>query len=693
MKKTGLTILVFFIFSMVLNISSIKAQDEIDWLAPYTSEVDAGTYIYKYSFTAVDNNSCKIKIDEEKTDKKGKTSSGAYMLYISDINPSSLSFKASGKVIEVNIETRLSQKFITVFGEGEFDGYTNKISVTMGEVDKARSFIEAFKSHIDPCQKSERTWASREETFTWLMNNIGESGRSGTTYKQEFSKGEKNYIARLKTEKTDSKGSKKTETYIFDLSDINPSGISVDVSGSELTIELPVRDNKYFIQVMSDDGSTGYLKSAEIHADDIEQARNIANALNFLVSDTHPERKAWTSYSQALTYVKDNLKEVKAGSSSYAQSLDFGTSPSDIVNFKSAVTDSKGVSTEEISGIYLNDFIPTAELNVSSSNAYLSLDTKDKNKYIKQTSGGKIVSYSSSLKIYMENIDNARDVAGALEYAINNSNSGVLEFVSMEKTMEWLTKCPGEVTIDSKNIKQTLRIAPALENKLELLVVTTDEGSPSVNERFEIYPEDLSIGDIEIKISGKKLYVPLSTGKLKYVKVFKENELQNFSSGADVYFDDVLNAKNFIAAVKFINSNSKVRDRLATDAGAAWNYIDKYLKKIETGGSEYDQKMEKQGDDNCKLKFTRVETDSKGSSTEYVYEFILTDIDPSNSGIVVSSGKLYVNFITRGKQKLIKTYKNGEVGNFIYDFDLVVDDVLVAKNMLGAFATLSDICK
>jgi hypothetical protein len=690
MKKTGFLIPVLFVISMALNIIGAGAQD-IDWLAPYTAEVNAGSYIYKYGFTAVDNNTCKLKIEEQKTDKKGETSSDSYELYISDINPSSLSFKASGKVIEVNMEIRLSQKFITVFEEGEFEGYSNKITITMDEVDKARSFIEALKSHIDPCKKNEITWSSVEEAFTWLANNVGISEISGTTYKQSFSKGAKSYMAQLKTEKTDSKGNTQSENYIFNLGDINHSSISVDVSGSELTIELPVRDNKYFIQVLSADGSISYSKYVEIYADDIEQARNIANALAFLVSGTRVEREEWTGYSQALTYVKENLREVRSGSSSYAQSLSFGTSPSDKVSFKSLITDSKGTSSEDVSEIYLNDLIPTAELNVSSSSAYISLIARDKNKYIRQVIDGNTGSYANSLKIYVEDIDNARDMAGALEYAINNSKSGVIEFASAEKAMEWLRNGPGEVNIDSKNIKQTLRIAPELENKLELLVVTTDEGSAPLNERYEIYPEDLSVEDLEIKVSGKKLYVPLSTGKLKYIKVFEENELQNFSSGADIYFEDVLKAKNFISAVKFLREKSLVRDRLQTSESAAWDYLSSHLKKIETSGTEYEQKLEKL--DDCKLKFTRVETDSKGESTEYVYEFILTDIDAASSGLVVSSAKLYLNLVTKGKQKLVKTYKNGEAGNFVYDFDLFVDDVLVAKNMLGAFSTLMDSCK
>ncbi len=692
MKKTGLMIVIFYLVFMVLNSSSLIAQEKISWLAEYTAEIDAGSYTYAYNYTSVDNNTCKLRIEEIKTDKKGKTSSEAYVFYLSDINPSSLSFKASGKVIDVNMETNLSQKFVTVFEEGEFEGYTNKISIQMSEVDKARSFIEAFKSNIGTCKTTDRSWTSDEEALAWLSENIGESVSSGTTYKQTFSKGDKNYLAKLETETTDSKGNIQTAMYTFDLSDINPSGVELNVSGKDLAVELNGRDNKYYIKLEEDDGEFSFDRDVEIHTDDIEIARNIVNAMVFLASDIHPERKEWKSYTQALTYVKDNLKEVPVGSAMYKQSLSFGESPSDIVDFTSVKTDSKGASAEEVSSFYLNHLNPSVGLEVSSSNAYLDLEIKNKDKYIRQSSDGKILTYSSSLKTYVDDIDKARDLINAMEYAIKNSESGIKEFASEEKAMEWLSQGPGEVTIDATNIKQTLRISPAMENKLELNVITTDEGSAGINEHFEIYPEDLSLEDLKIKVSGKKLYVPLSTGKMKYIKVFKENEPQNYTSATDVYFEDVQKANNFIAAVSNLHDKSKVQDRLLENKTAAWDYFASYLKKLEISGVEYEQKMEKMDGDDCKLRFTRVETDSKGA-TEYVYEFMASDINPAISGITVYADKLYITPVTKDKQKLIKTYKNGEVGNFGYDFDLYIDDVLVAKKMLGAISTLSNACK
>ncbi|UCH15172.1 MAG: hypothetical protein JSV22_04190, partial [Bacteroidales bacterium] len=72
MKKTGFIIGIICIVSILLNTISVVAQEEIDWLADYTDEINAGSYSLKYNFTSVDNNACKLKIEELKTDKKGK---------------------------------------------------------------------------------------------------------------------------------------------------------------------------------------------------------------------------------------------------------------------------------------------------------------------------------------------------------------------------------------------------------------------------------------------------------------------------------------------------------------------------------------------------------------------------------------------------------------------------------------------
>lgn len=693
MKKSALLKSVAFLVMILLYTIPLYTQEIVSWLNDYTSEMIIGSYVYKYNFITADNNACKLKIDEIKTDKKGASSVETSIVYLSDIDPASVSFKTSGSSVIVNIGIKQSQKFVTVLENDVLDGYSNSISVYMTEIDKARSFIDAIKIHSEDCKEISPIWSSRQEAFAWLSQNIGESVASGTSYKQTFVKGNKEYLATLNSESTDSKGVQETIQYNFNLSDIDPSKINLVVSGKYFKIEIPVRDSKYYMQLIKGENTT-YSKELEIYSDDMEQARNIYNAMAYLVSETPvPKRKEWENYSAVLAFVKSAMHEVQVGSYTIAQEFSNDESSSGMGHVTIRKTDSKGATTEETNSFYLTDIQPDISLDASSKNISLELTIKDKKKYIKQTGESGILSYTYDIEIFQTGVEEAREMINALESAIAKSTSGVIEFTSADKAIQWLGENTGEVVIDATTIKQSIQVTSSNENKIELQVVTSSEGSTSITEVFEIYPEDIVSEKLEIEVSGKKLWVTLSTGKLKYIKTYKNNILQNYAYETDVFFDDVLKAKNFIAAIKLLRDKSQVSDRAMADKATAFSYIMDHMGKIEIDGSIIEQKFENRDNDNCKMNYIRTVTDSKGVATEYKYEFTLSDIDQIDSKLYITGKELQVKLETKDNAKLIKPYKNSEAENFIYTLDILVNDVLIAKKLLVAFITLSKMCE
>jgi hypothetical protein len=692
MKKILKIRLIWIICSVSFITSYNFGQDKLGWLDDYSGDVAAGSYNYKYSYSAMDNNSCKIKIEEEKSDKKGNSTIKSYVFYLSDLEPSAINFKTSGASVLVTLATKSAQKFISAYANDALEEYTNSITIYFDAIDKARSYIEAFKSQCESCKSSDLSWESREDAFNWLSKNIGESNNSGTQVKQSFSKGPQSHMATLTVEKTDSKGTNQVVN-LFDLSDLDPKGILLKVSGKILKIDLPVKNNEYFIQTNTNGQTIAYEKSAEIFSDDLEIARNLINAMSYLVSSTKPQRTEWKEYSVAMGFLRDNLSELMVGTNKISQSLSFENSSSGLASFKVLETDAKGIESEELNLFYLIDLNPAIKLEVTSKNAYLLIETKDKNKFIKQTREDKTSAYVNSVKLYVEQIDKGRDFITALEFAIKNSTAGVQEFTALQKAIDWLAQNAGDVTIDTKSYHQTIQVNTNLENQIDLNVITSDASGTSINERYEIYPEDISREELKIKVSGKKLSVPLSTGKNKYIKFFSGESQQSYITETELLFEDIRQAKNFIVAMSLIQEKSKVADRSMKDNTTAYAFLESTIQPVEIAGIKRDQKIEQQESDECNLKYSMTQTDSKGVATEYSYEFMLTDVDPAKSIIVISGKDVKVNLITHAKQKLIKPYKNGEVGAFIYDVDIICDDVLIAKKLLAAFVTLSKGCK
>jgi hypothetical protein len=691
MKTTKLYFALIGTICLFFSIYTVSAQDNIPWLNDYTSDIPVGSTTCSYTYKTIDNNPCKISIEERKTDKKGASTTMAYQFYLSDLNTSAMKFKTSGTTAIVTLEIKQSQKFIRVLKNGDLDGYTSKVEINMSEIDKARSFIDLFKSNVEKCNTSEKKWTSRDEAIQWLTLNISKSETSGTTYEQAFAAGEKSYMASFQSNSIDSKGVKQNLMYDFNLNDINAVKMNMEVAEKTFKIELPVRENNYYIRLKKND-EISYVKAFEIYSDDLEQARNIFNGLIYLVNETpSPKRTNWNSYSAALGFVKENVKEVINGTTAMGQSFSFDNTPSGIVRLETSKKDSKSVVTKNIQAFYLTDLQTTVNVDVSSKSITINLTTKDKNKFVKEGTENSPLAYSGSVEILGSDLENAREIAHAIESAIEKSEKGLMEYSTLEKAIGFMTSNVGELKIDKETIKQTLTVVSDDENKTELKVLTTDEKAVSVEETFDIYPEDLKIENLKIKVSGKKLAVVVSTGKLKYIKCYKDKVQQNYSSDVEVLFDDVLKAKNFINAITMLHKKSLVADRTFNDKVSSMVYIMEHITKLDVAGVAVDQKMEQREGDNCKGKFTRVETNSKGVSTENVFELTMYDVDPKKCEIEVSSKSLNVNIVTKGKY--IKPYKNGEAGNFVDAISVDVDNILVAKKMLAAFSSLSSYCK
>ncbi|MFW5877676.1 MAG: hypothetical protein ACOCUP_01045 [bacterium] len=683
--------LIFLPFISLFFINqNILAQENISWLEDYTTEMPVGNDTYRYKFTNVEGNDCKIKIEEMLTDKKGSTESRYWEFYLSDIDPATLKFNPKKKSIIIEMETKNSQEFISYYEEGEFDEYTEEIELSMNEVDMARSFIEALRENIDQCKESEVSWNNREEAFNWLTENIGEAMDDDVKWEQEFKEGERSYLVEYFATSTDD-GEQEMFNYVLDLNDINPLAISLDVSGKTLSVEVPVRDGEKYIELKGPDGKE-YTDELIIYADDIEEARKILNALSYLVSNTMPERPSWDSYTAALEFVQQNLGEVKIDDDSYQNSLQFEEDPAGIVDLTVRETDDEG-ETEEVSySFYLFDMIDKLNLDVSKNEITVEMETKDDRDFIRETEGESVSGYESDLEFHMAEIDNARDVINAFETAIRNSEEVIVNFQSVDEVNFWLVENFVTLYREDEKYEQKLEVMKENENLLTIeRTLTEEDDGEIILTVYQVYPEDINLDELEIKVSGGRLTVPVQSDK-DFIREYGNEQLNDYTDDAEVYFADPLVAKNFIAALRYLKEISVVEDRSEMTRQEALDFLIENIPDIKLTEKEYEQKIELLDNSNCKMKFTRLVTEEDGEKNEYIYEFLASDIHKDNSEISVDDELIEVTLVTAGERELIKPYENGEVEDFESEFSLYADDVVLGKKILGAFAALSKEC-
>ncbi len=676
---------------MVTSLQSVHAQNQISWLDDYTGEMLIGSDTYSYNFTHVEGNDCKFKFEEELTNKKGSTEVHSWIFYLSDIDPSAISFKARGKSIGISMETHQSRKFISYYEDGELDGYTEKIGITMDEVDKTRSFIEAIKANISNCKETEATWENQDQAFTWLVDNVGKATDGDTEWDQKFKSGSRNYLLNFEANSVNAKKEQESFSYTLDLNDINPKELDLKISGKSLIVEVPIKESKRFIKLSTASG-TEFSNKMLIYSNKIEQARQIVNALIYMVSNVTSERQDWDSYSTSLEFVKANFGELRIGEKLFSNSISYEDSSSGLVNLEVS-SKSDGETEKTQYAFYLTDMADKLELEVSKTSITIKMLTKNKHKYIRELEDGKIVAYSSSLDFHIADIDLARDIIKALEQAIGFSEEEIREFNSIGEVSTWFSENIALIKSGGDSYEQTIRIESEAENRLIIDRKLTESDERSTETSFILYPEDISLDDLEILVSGNKLNVPLKTAKGKYIKKYENGLLQSFTGNTKILFSDPLIAKNFMAAIRFLKANSVPENRAAVSKDEALSFLSENIQTVKLPDKAYEQKIELKDEGTCKMSFTRVETNSKGSSDEYIYEFNVSDIHPGNSKFSVKGKIISISLITAGNEKLIKPYKNGEAGDFVDDFLIYTDDILLAKSILAAFEALSMKCE
>ncbi len=694
MKSITINILLLIlIFFSAFFVSNAQNYLPVDWLNKYKNDVLAGSYTYTYDFKYFNKENCGIRVVTIKKNKKGDENENYTDFYLSDIDENTISFKVSGKYITVNMLTKGAQKFVREYEDNVLKSYGPKIEIYTDEVEKARSMVDAFKSHLNECKGHTKSWNSLKESMEWLSATISKTTHKNIEYEQVVRfDGLKNYLVTFERNFSDTKGYFVSDLYKANLADIDPNKIELYTSGADLSIKLSTKENKKYIENVKNGKKQNYNNDFEIYVPDLETARDIHQALKYAVSSSKPEYTSWTDVIEALTYLKNNITEIFLGNYQYEQVFEFEDKPDGMVYFTSKRTDSRGNMTLNKYSFYVNELNPTVSFNILGDDVKLELVVKDKNKFIKTFQDGELKNYSYEIDILVDNIESARELSNAFTYVITNKAAGLIEWNDVNKATDWITSNVGDISESSNTYKQKFTVDIKNNYKSEFNLTTTDSKGDT-EEKFEFYLSDINADKLLLDVSGEKLYVDISTGDEKLVKSSKFNELQSFTSSVEVVFGDTKMARNFINALKYAAQNIKVNEPGFDDKKNAVAYIKSTLQTVSTGSDVYDQTLEIVEDNPCKMKLTQTKTDSKGIATEYIFEFLLGDINPNAIGLEISGKELTVKLETKNKEKLIKPYKNNEPQNFDYGIEIFSDDVMTARNISKALKFAANACK
>lgn len=161
---------------------------------------------------------------------------------------------------------------------------------------------------------------------------------------------------------------------------------------------------------------------------------------------------------------------------------------------------------------------------------------------------------------------------------------------------------------------------------------------------------------------------------------------KGYDNAATLYLPDIESARRAKVLLDLAVEKCKAsyKEPFGNDAASTTSYFRSNIKDLVVDDMTLKQSIEPVEDGNNKFKYTAIEVTPKGSGGEEVYEFNLSDINPSSITTDVKGKWLYVVMETNLKSKIIKAYKDGKIQPYASSLTIAVNDVDVARNLVSA---------
>jgi hypothetical protein len=493
---------------------------------------------------------------------------------------------------------------------------------------------------------------------------------------------------RYSYDETDQKGNKASYAVEFNLADIDPYAVREQTQKDVISVTVVVRNKEKLIKAYKNELVQPYDAQIAILAKDIDNGRAIVDIIKKaipLAEKVMANRLKLSGYAAMCDWLVTNIKEVNLGDKSVSQSMVKGPLPGTFV-FTRVEKNAKS-SSEEVFSFNLIDVNPNAVVyKITGSQFAISVESIQKEKYFALRKDGQVKPYTDGFVISTNNADEARDVKHVLTSVIPLAEKEVkASMPSASSDKDGLAKLAAltkDITYGDKEISQSSE-GGCLATFTQ--VEKTPKASSQNAQKFNWM--DVNPLASKIDISGEKVFIDLHfTDDKKLVMVTTGEGFKGYDNAVRMYLPDLESARRAKVLLDLAVQKCKAsyKEPFGNDAASTTSYFRSNIKDLVVDDATLKQTLEPVEDGNNKFKYTAIDVTPKGSGGEEVYEFNLSDINPSSITTDVKGKWLYVVVETNLKGKIIKAYKDGKIQPYASGLRFGVNDIDVARNLVSA---------
>ena len=238
-----------------------------------------GSDIYKLNFSSISTEPLNVKYVQDKTDAKGTMVEQSVEFYPYMLDPGTVKIGSSGKYLNVGASVNTKKSFVKVFKEGKQQAFGDGIEIMAFDARQAQDIAEAIKYLASNGKPKDKVWSDKQSAIKFIMENVGDLKSEVKDVKQkiELTNNDPCKIS-LTVSSIDDKGKTTDAIYEFALPDMNKLIVDLKVSGKNVEVTLSCKNKEKLVKVYKNGAQQAWGTDVEIEANDVETAKNIAEA-------------------------------------------------------------------------------------------------------------------------------------------------------------------------------------------------------------------------------------------------------------------------------------------------------------------------------------------------------------------------------------------------------------------------------
>ena len=519
-----------------------------------------------------------------------------------------------------------------------------------------------------------------------LQTSFSKVETASKTYEQEIKLLEYSSV-RYAYNEVDQKGGKISYASEFNLADIDAYTVRQETQKDIILVVLTVKNKQKLVKNYKNNEVQAYDNEVQLHVKDVDRAREVVDMIKKAIpigEKITAGKLKLKGYDEMVSWLQQNVKTVNLGSKSINQTV---AKDAYVGSLKLTQISSDGKASHQEDFVFnLADLnLNTINFKVSGNTFELEVETMQNQKIINLTRDGINKPFVSDFSFFANNVDEARDIKTVLTLAVPLAVVKVKTDLPAPKTVEEALKTLASLTKDVKINDKTYAQA-IIPKCITTFSVTEQAASSTVANIYDFNWMDINPNGVKLQVSGEKMSFELPINNKGKLMAYKKNDKLSFEGDADITVSNFETGRRIKVVIEKVveGCKSSYKDPFANTSTAMIEWLKGKVGEVTVDQNTRKQSLElaEAGNTN-KLKYTNIET--KGStSTEEVFEFNLSDINPNSVDYSIKGKNIFVSFETNFKNKIIKAYKAGKIQPYAYSLDLAFQDIETARGAIAA---------